>query len=109
MPFRIWLSLSAMRISSSSSGLSSTSRIIFSVISVFSKRKVESCAFVQGGLRPDAPAVAVDDALHGRQAYAGAGKLVHRVQALERAEEFFAVGHVESDPIVAHKESFPLN
>src|SRR5574341_2527334 len=88
MLLRIWLSLSAMRISSSSSGLSSTSKIIFSVMSILSKYKVKSCALVHGSLGPDAPAVAVDDALNGRQPHARAGKLVHRVQALERAEEF---------------------
>jgi hypothetical protein len=37
-------------------------------------------------LRPDLPVVPVDDALHGREADAGAGKFRLTVQALERPE-----------------------
>jgi len=37
-------------------------------------------------LRPDAPAVAVNDALHGRQAYPGALELAAAMQSLESGE-----------------------
>ncbi len=52
-------------------------------------------------LRPDAPAVALDDALHDRQADAGAFIFLRAVQPLEDAEELVGVAHVETGAVVA--------
>src|SRR5207302_1886250 len=52
---------------------------------------------------PDAPAVPVHDALHGREPDAGAGILGCGMQALKRAEKLVAVGHLEARPVVADK------
>lgn len=46
-------------------------------------------------------AVAFDDALDDRQADAGAFKFLGAVQALEDAEQFVGVFHIETDAVVA--------
>src|SRR5438445_683346 len=53
---------------------------------------------------PDAPAVPVHDALHGRKPDAGAGVLGCRMQALKRSEKLVGIGHVEARPVVADKK-----
>src|SRR6266849_6335036 len=53
---------------------------------------------------PDAPAVPVHDALHGRKPDAGAGVLGCGMQALKRAEKLVGVGHFEARPVVADKK-----
>src|SRR5882672_7327729 len=53
---------------------------------------------------PDAPAVPVHDALHGRKPDAGAGVLGCGMQALKRSEKLVGVSHVEARPVVADKK-----
>src|SRR5581483_8081297 len=94
----------ARKVKASSLGLSSTSKIAFFSISVLPEicqREVEGRAFVHLAFGPDAPAVAADDALHGRQADACAFKLLAVVQALKSPEQFVDVGHIEARAIVA--------
>ena len=59
------------------------------------------------GLGPDVAAVAAHDALHRRQADAGAGEVVGAVQALEDAEQPVGIAHVEAGAVVAHVEDLP--
>src|SRR5690348_8534595 len=66
---------------------------------------MESCPLAHHAFGADAPAVAVDDPLYGRQPDARACKFLVRMQALEGAEKLVRVGHVESRPVVADKES----
>jgi hypothetical protein len=66
------------------------------------QREVERRAGIRLAFRPDTAAVAVDDALHRRQADAGAFELRDGMQALEDSEQFVGVGHVESGTIVAY-------
>src|SRR5690606_7558033 len=56
---------------------------------------------------PDAPAVAIDDALHRGEANARAGEFVHAMQALEGAEQLVGVLHIEAGAIVAHEVHLP--
>ena len=69
---------------------------------VFSKRKIERRAFVHFCLSPDPAAVTVNDALAGRQADAAAREFIRRMQALERAEEFVRIRHIEADAVVRY-------
>ena len=48
--------------------------------------EIKRCAFFRLALRPDATAVAVNDALHDGQAHARAFKLLRAVQPLENTE-----------------------
>jgi hypothetical protein len=50
------------------------------------KSEIKRGSGIKGGLRPDAAAVFVDDALDRRQTHTGAGKLRVGVQALERTK-----------------------
>src|SRR5258708_39898255 len=52
-------------------------------------------------LRPDAPTVPVDDALHRRQSHARSLELVGRVQALKGREKLVRMRHVEAGAVVA--------
>src|SRR5882762_7553162 len=52
---------------------------------------------------PDASAVPVYDALHGREPDAGSGVFVRGMQALKRAEELVGIGHLETRTVVADK------
>src|SRR5438477_565822 len=97
--------LKAWSVNSTSFGLSSTSRIstICSVIRASIKSKVKCRAFVYFSLGPDAPAVAVDDALHDGQADARAFVILGAVQPLEDAEEFVGILHIETHAVVFDK------
>src|SRR2546422_185752 len=98
--------LMAWRVNSTSFGLSSTRRIstMFSVMSDVSvERKGKRRALVDGRLGPDAPAVAMDDALHNWQAHARPVVLVGAVQALEHPEEFADVLHIKAYAVVLDK------
>src|SRR5207249_5349658 len=64
---------------------------------------MERSAFARLAFGPDPATVLVDDALHGGQAQAVPGKLVCAMQAMEHAEEFVPVAHVEADAVVAHE------
>jgi hypothetical protein len=57
--------------------------------------------------RSDLSAVAMHDALHGRQSDADARKLILPVQALERLKQLLRMRHVESDAVV-HDMEHPL-
>src|ERR1043165_2680838 len=95
---------SARRVSASSRGLSSTSRITLLFISPLSGRgqcEVEGRARADLALGPDAPAVAADDALDGRQAHARPPELARAVETLERAEQLCGLGHRETRAVVA--------
>jgi hypothetical protein len=52
---------------------------------------------------PRFAAMAMRDPLDGRQADAGAFKVLRRVKALEHTEQFVDVSHVEPDAIVANE------
>src|SRR5947209_5640035 len=91
---------------SRSLGLSSTSRIstVWSGMGRLSfQRKEKRGAAVGRRLGPDTPAVAVDDALHDREAHSSACIVLGTVQPLEHPKEFVGVAHVEADTVVAHK------
>src|SRR5690606_11631925 len=97
--FRTLLFLRARSVSSSSIGLSSTSRITFSftVATIdslhLSECKVEGGARVDRSLGPHAPTVAPDDALYRGQTDAGALEFAGAVEALEDAEQLVRVVH----------------
>jgi hypothetical protein len=69
----------------------------------FAQREIKRCAVVDGAFCPDAPTVAVNDALHGGQANARAGKLAHGMETLESAEEPVGIGRIESRAVVTHE------
>lgn len=69
------------------------------------KREIKSGSLSNHCMRPDTPAVPVNNALHGSQPDAGTFKFGARMQALERAKELVGIGHVESHSIVAHKKT----
>ena len=60
----------------------------------------KACAEVGDTLCPDISIVALENALHDRQADAATGQVWRMVQALEDPEEFMVGGHVEPDTIV---------
>src|ERR1700738_4329927 len=80
--------LKAFSASFTSLGLSSTSRISarWSVMIWNSRREVECRALVNRRFGPDAPAVAMDDALHDRTPDAGAFEIIRALQPLDHAE-----------------------
>src|SRR5688572_13996128 len=105
------LSHNALNVSSTSFGSSSTSKIFPFWLIVFlsgyiRQRKIKRRAAVQDAFRPDSPAVPGDDALHPRQANAGAFELLRAMQPLKHAEEFVGVLHVESDAVVTHETDY---
>src|SRR5881409_879722 len=99
---------SAMRVSSSSSGLSSTSRMIFGMHvsgrGGCRQGEEEGGAAAGFAVGPDRAAVTRDHTVYVGQADARAFELGRRVQALEHAEQLARVVHVEADAVVAHKE-----
>src|SRR5687768_10497285 len=92
----------ALRVISTSWGLSSARRILLSggMCFCFRQREIESGAFVQRGFCPSAAAVASDDAANVGQADAGALECRAFMEALEDAKKFVAVSHVEADAVV---------
>src|SRR5690348_13395492 len=70
-----------------------------------SQREIKRGPLPRCALRPDAAAVPADDAMHGGQSDARAGKLRARVQSLECAEQFPGIGHVKTRAVVAHEIS----
>src|SRR5262244_3993481 len=67
------------------------------------KREIECGAAPDLALGPHAAQVTQDDALHVCQADSRALEVPGAVQALEDAEEFARIPHVESDAVVAHE------
>src|SRR5881409_1365174 len=102
MGFIRWLRLTARSVSSTSSGLSSTSRMTLFALLMFRLREIEEegRAVARLGVHPDPAVVAVEDALHDRQADAGASELALVMQALEGTEQAVGIGHVEADAVV---------
>lgn len=64
------------------------------------EREVESRSRIDGCFGPDAAAVAMNDALHGREADARAGKFCLAMQTLEWAEQLAGIAHVESGAVI---------
>src|SRR5712691_8231201 len=94
----LYLSVSAFTVEVSSSGMSSTGRMVLlpPVDPAASQSEKDGRAFAGSAEGPYAPAVPVHDALDRGQADPDAGELLLAVQALERAEQFIRVGHVEA-------------
>src|SRR5690348_13184124 len=96
---------SARMVRSTSSGLSSTSRMVWSLMGLASfEGETEHGALPGLAFGPGAAAVQRRDPGHGGEADAGAGELGFGVQALERAEELVGVLHLEAGAVVAHAE-----
>src|SRR5438552_12262813 len=96
----------AWRVSSTSLGLSSTSKIsiMFSLIrDTLSESKAEGRSLIHFRFGPNAAAMTVDDALHGGQPHAGAFVVLGAVQALEDPEQFVGVAHIKAHAIVLHE------
>src|ERR1017187_548403 len=91
----MWLLSRARCVSSISLGLSSISRIVLALI-WSPKCEVERRAAIHLRFGPNAPAVAVNDALHGGQVDAGAWKFGRPVQALKGSEQRTGVCHIEA-------------
>src|SRR5256885_4895750 len=68
------------------------------------EREEEDGSLADFRFGPDAPAVPVHDALHGRKPDAGSRVFGRGMQALKRAEELVGVGHVEARSVVADEE-----
>src|SRR5216117_2490007 len=68
------------------------------------KREEEDGAPADLRFGPDAPAVPVHDALHGREPDAGSGIFGCGMQPLERAEELVGIRHVEARSVVADEK-----
>src|SRR6185503_10094587 len=96
--------LSARSVSSSSSGLSSTRRIIFSAIAASFQGEEKHRSLSRLRVGPDPAAVPAHDALHRGEADTGSRILARGVQPLERTEQLVGVRHVESRAVVAHVE-----
>jgi len=56
------------------------------------------------GLCPNAPAMAMDDALHNRQSDARAFKFIRAMQPLKNSEQFVCILHVEARAVVADEK-----
>ena len=67
------------------------------------KGEVESCALVFFCLGPDTSTMAEEDSLNVSEADARAFEFLFEVEALEDAEEFANVLHIETYTIIAHK------
>src|SRR6188508_3423674 len=101
----ILLLRNARSVKSTSSGLSSTSRISsIGRSSRSAQGEVERGAFADLAFGPDVPAVAVDDALDGGEADAAAWKVRRRVQPLERPEQVRGEVRVVAGAVVANVE-----
>src|SRR5262245_38986872 len=72
------------------------------------QRELEGGPRIRLRLRPDAAAVAHDDAVRDGQAHARALELARTVQPLEHAEQLVGVLHVEARAVVRdRKDHFP--
>src|SRR4051794_8679683 len=95
----------ARSVSASSSGLSSTSRIVAPIMDLSRVRQgeIEGSSLLGLGVGPDPATVPVNDPLHGCKPDACALELSTRVQALEGAEELVGVLHLEAGAVVANE------
>src|SRR5262252_6605805 len=71
----------------------------------FESGEVERGTSVYNALRPHSAAVTSDDTLNRREPYAGAFERLRTVQALEHAEQFMDVLHVETHAIISHEDN----
>src|SRR5688572_6294414 len=94
-------------VSSASRGLSSTSSISIcsncSIDAPPGKGEVEGGPRIRVSFGPYPPAVLRDNAMHQREAYAGAWKIRGVVQALEYAEKLGVIARIEAGAVVAHE------
>ena len=67
---------------------------------LMSEREVENSAFACFAFGAHLAAVAMDDALDGRQADTGSFELLGSVQALEHAEKLSGITHIETRTII---------
>src|SRR3990170_8060018 len=96
----------ARSVRASSSGLSSTNRImLFSMFppEVISQSKVKRSALLDRSFRPHVAAVTAEDTLDGGQADPGARELTLSVQPLKGSEQMAGVARVESRSIVTNE------
>ena len=56
-------------------------------------------------VRPDAPAMTVDDAVDRGQADTGAAEFFGVMETLEETEKLMGVSHIEASPVITDKES----
>ena len=70
---------------------------------VFGQCEIERGTPVDRALRPDAPAVTIDDALDRGQTHASSWEFGRRMKPLEGAEESGGIGGVESGTVVTDK------
>src|ERR1017187_4972855 len=99
--------LNACSMSSTSSGLSSTSKMSARWSGMRGgafRCKVKSRAAIHRCFGPDTTAMALNDALHDRQADAGAGEILGAMQPLKHVEQLAGILHVEADPVVGDEE-----
>src|SRR5688572_11863081 len=96
--------LSARRVSASSSGLSSTSRIILCSILPPLQSKVKRRPFSFRTFCPYPAAVDGNDPVNRSQPHAGAWEFTDRMQPLEDAKELVCIGHIESHTVIAYIE-----
>src|SRR5260370_1564727 len=121
MSLDILLRCSARAVSSTSSALSSTSRISTSgdmndlipdckfwfPVSVAvrpSEREEKRRSLVELRFRPDAPTVFANNALHNRQSDACAFEVPRLVQPLKDPEKFAHILHLEARAVVVHED-----
>src|SRR6267143_476607 len=107
--FPILFFFSARSVSVTSSGLSSTSRMVLALIqlppdvgSEPSYGEVERGPLLDRPLAPHPATVAADDAAHRRQSDSRALELAGGVETLKRPEQLVGVRHVEPGPVVPH-------
>src|SRR5581483_1112429 len=96
-------SFRACSVSSTSFGLSSTSKISMVCVMVRSFQGEKECrALIDVGFRPNASSVPMNNTLNDGQPDAGALVFFGAVQALENAEKFIGIFHVKADPVIPH-------
>src|SRR5260370_40479394 len=119
MPLESLLRRKARTVSSTSSALSSTSRIstscdmnylipdqtfwfIVRLVLGRSEREEERCSLIDFRLRPNPPTVFANDALYNCQSHPRSFEIARLVQPLKNSKELAYVLHLEARPIIAH-------
>src|ERR1051326_8318431 len=112
-----------MIVNSASSGVSSTSKIGFVVISsrfhgldfgIFTgvgpswNGEIKGGAFTRLGVGPDSAAVLVNHPRYARQPNTRAGELADGVESLKRSKQLGGVRHVEAGSVVADAKNVAL-
>src|SRR5581483_477275 len=104
--------LRALKVSASSSGLSSTSRMTLlanfgSSASAMSQREVEAGSLLCFTLCPNFAPVPAHDTLNRGQPNPGALEFVGPVQPLKRSEQLVSVSHLKPGPVIPHEKYLP--